>query len=106
MAVQDVTDENFAEVVLGAQQPVLVDYWAEWCGPCKQLSPVLAELSEIYGDRMKFVQLDADANPIAPADHFVQGLPTVQIFDGGELVKSFRGSKPRATYVTAIESSL
>ncbi|MDR2895388.1 MAG: thioredoxin [Propionibacteriaceae bacterium] len=86
-----VTDASFASEVLGASQPVLVDYWADWCSPCKQLAPVLDELAKQYPS-IKFVSIDADANTAIPAAQDIRTLPTVQFFQGGQLIQALVGS--------------
>lgn len=106
MAFIDVTDADFSKVVLESAVPVLVDYWAGWCTPCKQLAPILDELAETYRDRMKFVRIDTDTNNSTPVAYSVNGLPTVHIFMAGKMVKSFQGSKPKMVFATAIESFL
>lgn len=106
MAIVEVTDAEFREVVLRSAQPVLVDYWAEWCTPCKQLAPILDELAEAYGDRMQFVKLDTSHNQVTPTRYAVNGLPTIHIFVGGELVKCFQGAKSKSTLTKAIEAHL
>lgn len=103
MAVIDVTDANFAEEVLNADLPVLVDYWADWCQPCKQVAPIIEELSRSFEGRVKFVKLDTNANPITPANHFVRGLPTLHIFVDGDVVQSFQGSKPKTVLSRALD---
>lgn len=103
MPVTDVTDANFTEAVLRSEHPVLVEYWADWCSPCKQLAPILGELAETYGDRMRFVKMDTNRNQVTPTTYFVQGLPTIHIFVSGELVKSFQGAKTKSTLTRAIE---
>lgn len=103
MAVTEVTDADFGERVLRSEHPVLVEYWADWCGPCRQLAPIVGELSEAYGDRMRFVKMDTNRNQVTPATYFVQGLPTIHIFVAGELVKTFQGSKTKSMLTRAIE---
>lgn len=103
MAVTEVTDADFGERVLRSEHPVLVEYWADWCGPCRQLAPIVGELSEAYGDRMRFVKMDTNRNQVTPATYFVQGLPTIHIFVSGELVKTFQGSKTKSMLTRAIE---
>lgn len=103
MAVTEVTDTTFDEMVLRAERPVLVDYWAEWCSPCKQFEPILDELSSAYGDRMDFVKLDTDDNQVTPTNYAVKGLPTVHFFVDGELVQSLQGARTKATITRAIE---
>lgn len=104
MTVIDVTDAEFRDVVLNSARPVLVDYWADWCSPCKQLAPILDELAESYGDRMRFVKMDTNRNHVTPTTYSVNGLPTIHIFVNGELVKSFQGSKSKAVLTEAIET--
>ncbi|HHV20757.1 MAG TPA: thioredoxin [Propionibacterium sp.] len=106
MSVIDVTDADFGDVVLRSSRPVLVDYWADWCSPCKQLAPILAELADSYGDRMRFVKIDTNRNHVTPNTFGVNGLPTIHIFVGGELVKSFQGSKPKSVLSKEIERHL
>lgn len=104
MAIIEVTDREFPEVVLKSVRPVLVDYWADWCSPCRQLAPILDELAASYGDRMSFVKLDTNRNPVIPTTYAVNGLPTIHIFVDGELVKSFQGSKSKSVLTRAIET--
>ena len=98
-----VTDDNFATEVLQSPQPVLVDYWADWCAPCRQIAPIIDELAGEFGDRMGFYKLDTNTNPRVPTEQGVLGLPTIQIFSGGEVVKSFTGGKTKAALIRAIE---
>lgn len=106
MAVIEVTDQSFNEQVRQSAKPVLVDYWADWCSPCKQLSPVIDELSETYGDRMVFAKLDTNANPDVPMQQGVMSLPTLQFFVNGEVVQQFQGGKTKAALIKAIEAVL
>ncbi|GAA2180364.1 thioredoxin [Brooklawnia cerclae] len=106
MAVIEVTDTTFEQEVLKATKPVLVDYWADWCSPCKQLSPIVDELSETYGDRMVFAKLDTNTNPDVPMKQGVMALPTLQFFVNGEVVSALQGGKTKAALVKAIESVL
>ncbi len=106
MAVIDVTDASFDSEVLQAGKPVLVDYWADWCSPCKQLSPIVEELSETYGDRMVFAKMDTNANTEVPARQGVMGLPTLQFFVNGVVVQSLQGGKTKAGLIKVIDSVL
>ena len=104
--VMEVTDATFDSQVLAAARPTLVDYWADWCAPCKQLSPIIDELAGQYGDRINFVKLDTNANPDVPMRQGILSLPTIQIFVNGELVKSLQGGKTKGALLKAIEEYL
>jgi thioredoxin 1 len=104
--VNEVTDATFDEVVLKSDKPVLVDYWADWCGPCKQVAPIIEELASTHGDKVTFVRMDTDTSPGTPANNHVLGLPTIQVYVGGELVKAFKGAKPKSVLLKAIEEYL
>ncbi|MFZ2624471.1 MAG: thioredoxin [Propionibacterium sp.] len=95
--VKDVTDATFEDVVLKADKPTLVDFWATWCGPCRMLSPILEQLSGEYGDKINFVKIDTDANPKVAASQSVLGLPTVQIYSAGQVVKQFTGARSKGS---------
>ena len=94
-ALRSVTDATFAQEVLASDSPVLVEYWAEWCGPCRQVSPVLEELAVEYGDRMRLVKMNSDENVVTAAGQRVLAVPTIQVFQGGELMASIVGAKPK-----------
>lgn len=104
--IADVTDSTFSELVLKSSKPVLIDYWADWCAPCKQLNPIIDELARDYGDKVTFLKMDTNVNTQVPLRQGVLGLPTIQIFVGGEVVKSFQGGKTKATLLKAIEEYL
>ncbi len=105
-AVSDVTDADFESVVLRSDKPVVVDYWADWCGPCKQVAPIIEELATQHGDKVTFVKMDTNTNPVTPANNHVLGLPTIQVYVGGELVKAFKGAKSKSVLLKAIEEYL
>jgi len=86
MASVNVSDADFDKEVLEAEGPVMVDFWAEWCGPCKALSPIVDEVANEAGDKMKVVKVNIDENPNAPTKYGVRGIPTLMVFKGGELV--------------------
>ena len=100
--VTAVTDATFADEVLKSSKPVLVDYWADWCSPCKQLSPIIEELSNEYGD-VKFVKVDTNSNPNLATDQGVLSLPTLQFFQGGRVAKSLSGGKTKNALKKAID---
>lgn len=105
-AVTEVTDATFDADVVHASKPVLVDYWADWCSPCKQIAPILDELARDHGDKVSFVKLDTNANPVTPTKQGVLGLPTLQIFVGGQVVKSFQGAKTKGQLLKALDEYL
>ncbi|RLP08539.1 thioredoxin [Propionibacterium australiense] len=104
--VTAVTDATFNDVVLGSDKPTLVDFWADWCAPCKRMSPILDELSEEYGDRINFVKMDTNENTVVPTQQGVLGLPTVQIYQNGQVVKQFQGAKNRSGLLKVLEEFL
>ncbi len=96
------TDDNFDEVVLGSDKPVLVDFWAEWCGPCKALGPVIDELAGDFVDRVKVGKVDTDANKGVSVRFSVSAIPTVILFNNGEIVEKFVGLRSKKDFETAI----
>ncbi|MGH3899144.1 MAG: thioredoxin [Pseudonocardiaceae bacterium] len=91
-----VTDKSFADDVLGSDKPVLVDFWATWCGPCKQVAPVLEEIASEHRDKITVAKMDIDANPSTPRDYQIMSIPTMILFSKGEKVKQIVGAKPKA----------
>jgi len=96
--MRDVSDESFAHDVLEADGPVVVDFWAPWCGPCKGVDKVLADLEAEHGDRLAFVKLNIDDYPGRAAELGVLSIPTVMVFDGGERRETVVGARPRAYF--------
>ncbi|CAO5193252.1 thioredoxin; deCoAlation enzyme [Frankia sp. AiPs1] len=91
-----VTDSTFATEVLESELPVLVDFWAEWCGPCKMVAPVLEEIAKEYGDKLRIVKLNIDENPLTARNYQIMSIPTMAVFVKGEVDKSIVGAKPKA----------
>lgn len=91
----EVTDATFAEAVLNSDKPVLVDFWADWCPPCRMIAPILTEIAAEYGDRLTIAKLNYDENPATPAHYGVQGLPTLLLFKNGTLLQQMVGAKPK-----------
>ncbi|MBD3677418.1 MAG: thioredoxin [Rhodobacteraceae bacterium] len=106
MATHAVTDETFDAEVRQSDIPVVVDFWAEWCGPCKQIGPALEELSEEFDGKVKIVKVNVDENPSAPAQMGVRGIPALFLFKGGEVVSNKIGAAPKAALKGWIDESI
>jgi len=102
--VSEMTDASFATDVLEADDPVLVDFWAPWCGPCRQIAPMIQELSEENAGSVKFGKVNIDDNPQAARQYGVDSIPTLMLFHGGEVVERFVGVQPKARLQEALDA--
>ena len=105
-SVLHVTDSNFDELVLKASTPVLVDYWAEWCGPCKTIAPALEEIAGEYAGKLKVVKLNIDDNPGTPPRFGIRGIPTLMLFKAGEVEATKVGALSKSQLTAFIDSSI
>ncbi len=101
-----ISDESFEEEVLQSKRPVLIDYWAEWCGPCKTIAPVLDEIATEYSDRLKVVKLNIDDNPQTPPKYGIRGIPTLMVFKNGQVEATKVGSVSKAQLTAFLDDSL
>ena len=102
--MKNVTDETFDAIVINSDKPVLVDFWAEWCGPCKSLAPTLEKLSEEFGDKIEVVKVNIDECIETGTKFTIQSVPTLMLFQNGEKISSKVGNQPKAVLKTWIES--
>jgi thioredoxin 1 len=104
--IHHVTDATFEEEVLKAEQPVLVDYWAEWCGPCKMIAPILDEIAAEYGDRLKVAKLNIDDNPGTPPKYGIRGIPTLMLFKGGSVEATKVGALSKSQLTAFLDQNI
>jgi thioredoxin 1 len=106
MTTNPTIDSTFDQDISSTNLPVIIDFWAEWCGPCKQIGPILEEISEEKRDKLKILKLNIDENPLTPQKYGVRGIPTLMLFKDGNLIDTKVGSLPKSALITWIDSHL
>ena len=106
MATVSVTDESFENDVLKSEKPIVVDFWAEWCGPCKMIAPVLEEIATEYGEKLKVCKMDVDANPDTAPKYGIRGIPTLILFNNGDVAGTKVGAVSKSQLAEFIDSAI
>jgi len=106
MAATEVTDANFRELVVESPVPTLVSFWAPWCGPCRMIKPVLEQVQEEYGEKLKLVQINTDENQETATEYGIRSIPTLMLFKDGERIDTIIGAVPKATLETKLAQKL
>lgn len=101
--VAEVTDQSFEAEVAQSDKPAIVDFWAEWCAPCRQISPIISDLASRYGDRIKILKMNIDENPSTPGKFGVRAIPTVLAFRDGQVVDQITGARPKKSFEEMVE---
>ncbi|MCG8589381.1 MAG: thioredoxin [Proteobacteria bacterium] len=101
--VAEITDQNFETEVLNSDKPVVVDFWAEWCAPCRAIAPIIQELAGTHGDSVKIVKMNVDDSPATPGKYGVRAIPTVLAFQGGQVVEQLQGARPKSAFEEMIQ---
>lgn len=103
---KETSDQTFEQDVLNSDKPVLVDFWAEWCGPCKQIAPIIDEIADEKGEKINVVKINIDKNPETPTQHGIRGIPTLILFDKGKAVATKVGALPKSAISEWIDSEI
>ena len=104
--ISDVTDATFESEVLKSTTPVLVDFWAEWCGPCKAIAPIVKEIADDNGDKLKVVKMNIDESPQTPGNYGIRSIPTILMFKDGQVVSQLTGARPKGDFQELVEGAL
>ena len=104
--IAEVTDQNFEADVLQSDTPVIVDFWAEWCAPCRQIAPIIGAIADEYGDQVKVLKMNIDDSPQTPGKYGVRAIPTVLAFKGGQVVQQLQGARPKSAFDEMVSSLL
>ncbi len=104
--IVEVTDQNFEDEVLKSDKPAIIDFWAEWCAPCRQIAPIIKQLADQYGDQVKIVKMDIDSNPSTPGQYGVRAIPTVLAFKDGQVAQQLQGARPKADFEAMVDKLL
>ena len=106
MSVKSIKENEFESEVINSDKPVVIDFWAEWCGPCKEIAPILDEIADEMKDKIKVVKMNIDENPNTPQKYGVRGIPTLMLFNKGKLIDTKVGSLPKSSLIEWIDNSL
>ena len=104
--VQEVTDQSFEAEVLNSETPAIIDFWAEWCAPCRAIAPIVKDLADQYGDKVKVAKLNIDENPSVPGKYGIRSIPTVLAFKDGAVVGQITGARPKSAFEEMIQALL